>query len=220
MKFQKELIATAYLVQHAFAFPRVLFEQNGIGSVRRRDDPSISGTDVPETIRTFDPTLQYVSNTGDHAWVAPGPEDLRGPCPGLNAMANHGYIPHNGVATIPVDLLVPIWETSLLTCCRNLSKALTPSSEWGPTLQLFWPYSTLRSACVKNYLLMSPSGSVEDGNLDSWSIGGPPPSLLGLGGNGLIGSHNKYVRRFHMGKGTENLTDLGGGRLSYAAGSL
>jgi hypothetical protein len=26
--------------------------------------------------------------------------DQRGPCPGLNAMANHGYLPHNGVATV------------------------------------------------------------------------------------------------------------------------
>ena len=34
-------------------------------------------------------------------------------------------------------------------------------------------------------------GAVEDGNLVSWSIGGPP-GALGLGGNGLTGSHNKY----------------------------
>ncbi|KAF2086698.1 hypothetical protein K490DRAFT_44011 [Saccharata proteae CBS 121410] len=33
-------------------------------------------------------------------FVAPGDGDARGMCPGLNAMANHGYLPHNGVATI------------------------------------------------------------------------------------------------------------------------
>jgi hypothetical protein len=48
----------------------------------------------------FSASEQYVSNKGEHAFVAPGSSDLRGPCPGLNAMANHGYIPHNGVATI------------------------------------------------------------------------------------------------------------------------
>ncbi|KAE9397477.1 Cloroperoxidase [Gymnopus androsaceus JB14] len=48
----------------------------------------------------FDPATQYVSTTGVHEFVPPGEGDLRGPCPGLNAMANHGYIPHNGVATI------------------------------------------------------------------------------------------------------------------------
>jgi len=41
----------------------------------------------------------YKGNTGDFAYVAPGPGDFRGPCPGLNVAANHGYLPHNGVAT-------------------------------------------------------------------------------------------------------------------------
>lgn len=50
---------------------------------------------------TFDPTSQHVSTTGEYAWVAPGAGDQRGPCPGLNALANHGYLPHNGVADIP-----------------------------------------------------------------------------------------------------------------------
>ncbi|KAG5339833.1 hypothetical protein C0989_003402 [Termitomyces sp. Mn162] len=34
-----------------------------------------------------------------HPFVAPGHKDLRGPCPGLNTLANHGYIPRNGVAS-------------------------------------------------------------------------------------------------------------------------
>lgn len=33
-------------------------------------------------------------------FVAPGPTDMRGECPGLNAMANHNYLPHNGRASI------------------------------------------------------------------------------------------------------------------------
>lgn len=48
----------------------------------------------------FSASQQYVSNAGAHAFVPPGSGDLRGPCPGLNAMANHNYIPHSGVATI------------------------------------------------------------------------------------------------------------------------
>ncbi|KAL8707969.1 MAG: hypothetical protein Q9225_007677 [Loekoesia sp. 1 TL-2023] len=55
----------------------------------------------------FDPAAQHVSTTGEHAWVAPNfaAGDKRGPCPGLNALANHGYLPHNGLApatTIPL----------------------------------------------------------------------------------------------------------------------
>ncbi|KAF2849046.1 hypothetical protein T440DRAFT_400254 [Plenodomus tracheiphilus IPT5] len=36
----------------------------------------------------------------NYPFKAPGSTDQRGPCPGLNTLANHGYIPHNGIATI------------------------------------------------------------------------------------------------------------------------
>jgi hypothetical protein len=36
----------------------------------------------------------------DHPYIAPGPNDLRGPCPALNTLANHGYIPRNGSCTV------------------------------------------------------------------------------------------------------------------------
>lgn len=45
---------------------------------------------------------QLIDVTGEYAWVAPGPNDLRGPCPGLNALANHGYFPHSGVVPLAV----------------------------------------------------------------------------------------------------------------------
>lgn len=38
--------------------------------------------------------------SADHPFQAPGPTDQRGPCPGLNTLANHGYIPRTGIATI------------------------------------------------------------------------------------------------------------------------
>lgn len=43
-----------------------------------------------EPVNTFDAAKQYidVSEGSGHEWVAPGPGDLRGPCPGLNAFAN------------------------------------------------------------------------------------------------------------------------------------
>ncbi|KAJ7713379.1 Chloroperoxidase [Mycena metata] len=33
----------------------------------------------------------------DHPFIAPGPDDQRGPCPAMNTLANHGYVPRNGV---------------------------------------------------------------------------------------------------------------------------
>ncbi|KAG9249323.1 hypothetical protein BJ878DRAFT_579585 [Calycina marina] len=55
--------------------------------------------DVKRTPEYF-ASQQYVSNTGAHAFEAPEPKDLCGPCSGLNAMANHSYLPHNRVAMI------------------------------------------------------------------------------------------------------------------------
>lgn len=34
-----------------------------------------------------------------HEFLAPGPNDIRGPCPGLNAAANHNFLAHDGVTT-------------------------------------------------------------------------------------------------------------------------
>lgn len=45
---------------------------------------------------------QKVDVTGNHQWIAPGPNDLRGPCPGLNALANHGYFPRSGIVPLTV----------------------------------------------------------------------------------------------------------------------
>ncbi|PSN64891.1 Cloroperoxidase [Corynespora cassiicola Philippines] len=37
--------------------------------------------------------------TGQHAFRAPSDLDQRGPCPGLNALANHGYISRDGITS-------------------------------------------------------------------------------------------------------------------------
>ncbi|KAJ4130436.1 hypothetical protein NW765_016624 [Fusarium oxysporum] len=49
----------------------------------------------------FDPKEQLVDVHGKHEFNPPDFEagDVRGLCPGLNTLANHGYLPHNGVAT-------------------------------------------------------------------------------------------------------------------------
>ncbi|KAK4498399.1 hypothetical protein PRZ48_011057 [Zasmidium cellare] len=39
---------------------------------------------------------QLVSTSGENAYQKPGPTDIRGPCPGLNAAANHGYLYRTG----------------------------------------------------------------------------------------------------------------------------
>ncbi|KAJ7027363.1 hypothetical protein C8F04DRAFT_1103435 [Mycena alexandri] len=65
------------------------------------------GTEVQEgqtgTLITSPPLptntgLQQVPDA-NHPFIAPGPNDQRGPCPGMNTLANHGYIPRNGIAS-------------------------------------------------------------------------------------------------------------------------
>lgn len=44
-----------------------------------------------------------------HPFQSPKPGAKRGPCPGLNTIANHGYIPRNGIVN-PIELLVGTFE--------------------------------------------------------------------------------------------------------------
>lgn len=39
-----------------------------------------------------------LDTSGEHAYRAPSSTDRRGPCPGLNALANNGYINRNGIS--------------------------------------------------------------------------------------------------------------------------
>ncbi|KAL9134606.1 MAG: hypothetical protein Q9175_004205 [Cornicularia normoerica] len=118
---------------------------------------------------TFDPTSQHVSTTGEYAWVAPGAGDQRGPCPGLNALANHGYLPHNGVADIP-------------TIVSAVNAAYGMGIDLGTFLAVYG------TAFDGDPVSLAPG----------YSIGGPTTSeeILGLGllgtPSGLSGSHNNY----------------------------
>ncbi|KAM7196868.1 Cloroperoxidase [Naviculisporaceae sp. PSN 640] len=42
---------------------------------------------------------------GNYAFKKPGPTDYRSPCPMLNTLANHNYIPHNG-RNVSIDQIV------------------------------------------------------------------------------------------------------------------
>jgi len=39
------------------------------------------------------------------AWVRPGPGDVRSPCPALNTLSNHGYLPHSGKGLTTADII-------------------------------------------------------------------------------------------------------------------
>lgn len=121
----------------------------------------------------FDKTAQAIRTDGEYAFIPPNFDvgDQRGPCPGLNALANHGYLPHNGVADIA-------------TIIKAVNQVYGMSLDLGGFLAV---YGTVFDG---NPLSTSPG----------YSIGGPTDNsqniLNGFGllgtPSGLSGSHNKY----------------------------
>lgn len=95
------VLPTVFLISHASAFL----------SYASLEDRS----NLKERIVPFDPVEQKVDVTGDHEFRAPGPNYLRGPCPGLNALANHGYIQRNGIANLirVISGCVKVFGTSI-----------------------------------------------------------------------------------------------------------
>ncbi|KAK5130482.1 hypothetical protein LTR08_002004 [Meristemomyces frigidus] len=71
--------------------------------------PEYPGVPSHALYDSFDPAAQLVSTSGDHAWIAPAQGDIRGPCAGLNAAANHGYIPRTGIADAD-SINTGLWE--------------------------------------------------------------------------------------------------------------
>ncbi|KIS72423.1 uncharacterized protein UMAG_00822 [Mycosarcoma maydis] len=60
-----------------------------------------------------------------HPWQAPPRGAKRGPCPGLNTIANHGYIPRNGIVN-PIQLMVGTFQA--LNLSPDLSAILVAIS--------------------------------------------------------------------------------------------
>ncbi|MCJ1283377.1 hypothetical protein MMC26_002705 [Xylographa opegraphella] len=100
-----KLLLTSLLLQVAFttAYPdiarRVAQSKAKRQTVPATPFPEYPGLPSHAAFNSFNASAQLVDVTGTHAWIAPGPNDIRGPCPGLNAAANHNYLPRNGIAT-------------------------------------------------------------------------------------------------------------------------
>ncbi|KAI0427787.1 Cloroperoxidase [Xylaria sp. FL1042] len=66
-----------------------------------------------------------------HNWRAPEEGDVRGPCPMLNTLANHGYLPHNGKEiskAIAIEALNTAinWDVSVVSPLYDFAQPTNP----------------------------------------------------------------------------------------------
>ncbi|CAE6518622.1 unnamed protein product [Rhizoctonia solani] len=144
-----------------------------MGSLGQNEAPGCPFANVANSKRqsnaaplaTFDPVKQKIDVTGVHAFKPPTRDDKRGPCPGLNALANHGYLPHDGV-------------TNLLEAATVCNKVFGMGIEISTVLSVIATVFDGNPITTKWSIGGSPGGLVL------------PPLLSAP--QGLSGSHNKY----------------------------
>jgi hypothetical protein len=175
---QSSFLLAAVAAPLAGAFPSAIFEaaandpsllakaEELARSLNKRQAGADAATAIFEPVPIFNEQAQFVnvSKGSGHEYVPPSKDDLRGPCPGLNAFANHNFLPHNGYATV-----------------AQYVEATTKVVGMGANLALF--LSALGGAIDGDVLSWSMGGT------PSLAQGGP----TGILGHGLVGSHNKYV---------------------------
>jgi len=170
------VLLAAVAVPLAGAFPTSLYETLASDPklVARAEEILKRQAGASAADAFFDPTptfierLQYVnvSKGSGHEYVAPSKDDLRGPCPGLNAFANHNFLPHNGYATV-----------------QQYIDTTEKVVGMGPQLAGF--------LAIYGGIVDGDGFSWSMGGTPSVAQGG----ATGIFGHGLTGSHNKYEVR-------------------------
>jgi len=169
---QPSFLLAAVAAPLANAFPAAMFEAAAndpeifarAEKLHKRQQGAGDAQAIFEPVPTFSPS-QYINVTkgSGHEYVPPGDGDLRGPCPGLNAFANHNFLPHDGYATV-----------------QQFIDATTKVVGMGPQLSLF--------LSVYGGVIDGDIGSWSIAGTPTLAQGGVTGKLA----NGLVGSHNKY----------------------------
>jgi len=121
--------------------------------------------------------------TRDHKFVAPNfaAGDVRGPCPGLNSLANHGFLPHDGVASL----------TEYISAANEV---------YGFGLTAVGFFAAFGTVITGNPVSLTPGFSLGGESPASQNVLG---NLVGLLGTpmGLNGSHNSLETDASMTRG-------------------
>ncbi|PPQ76437.1 hypothetical protein CVT24_013315 [Panaeolus cyanescens] len=71
--------------------------------------PTMQFHPPPFPVGPLNDTKAKLVNDKAHPWKPLRPGDIRGPCPGLNTLASHGWLPRNGIAT-PQQIVLAVQE--------------------------------------------------------------------------------------------------------------
>ncbi|KAJ6512282.1 Chloroperoxidase [Mycena vulgaris] len=113
-----------------------------------------------------------VTAGGKNAFQPPSADDYRGPCPGLNALANHNFIPHSGIVG---------FATAILQSNRVFGLELDTATI-AAVLALFG--ADLLSPDLRFSIGAAPTPGLLSGILVGLGLAGPP--------TGLSGTHNQF----------------------------
>ncbi|KAJ6533972.1 Cloroperoxidase, partial [Mycena vulgaris] len=69
---------------------------------------------------------QGVRAQENHEWIAPTATDVRSPCPGLNTLANHGFLPRNGI-----NISIPMMLQAALDGFNVASDSILQAAKFG-----------------------------------------------------------------------------------------
>lgn len=96
-------------------------------------------------------------------WIPGGPNDFRGPCPMMNTLANHGYLPRDGGNITKPNAVQALssalnFNTSLAELMFEMAIIANPE----PNATFFTLYVPLSSSRLAAYISLSRDGSLAD----------------------------------------------------------
>ena len=105
---------------------------SSLDQVRERERERESGKNLSFLLSSMgnSKSTPAAIDLSEHRYEPPRPTDSRSPCPALNVLANHGYLPRDG-KNIPADVLQKVVQVGVsLRSLRSKWRSFVARREW------------------------------------------------------------------------------------------